>query len=107
MTPNQIVAHNLRVARAHKRWTQEEAGRRLAPHLGHTMGRASMSVAEKSAEGGKVRHFDADEIAIFARVFDLSIEWFLVPPIDVEVLVGLATVPRDEFVYGEAEIRRA
>lgn len=79
-SPNQVVAYNLARAREAKGWTQEEAGRRLGPHLGAAWSKATWSQAERSTEPGRSRTFGADEIVAFARCFDLPVAWFFLPP---------------------------
>src|SRR6478736_4234953 len=79
-TCNQIVAYNLARARLLRGWTQEEAGRALAPYLGQRVSAASWSAMERSIDGGRVKQFSADELLALARGFDLPIGWFLTPP---------------------------
>jgi transcriptional regulator with XRE-family HTH domain len=80
LTPNQIVAWNLKRARALRNWTQEEAGYRLEPYLGERWSRATVSAIERSVEGPRVRQFTADEIYALARAFEVPISYFLCPP---------------------------
>jgi transcriptional regulator with XRE-family HTH domain len=82
MTANQIVAYNLNLARTAKGWTQEDAAERLAPYLGERWSKATFSAAERSVSGKRVRAFDADDLVAFARVFELPVSWFLMPPLD-------------------------
>src|SRR5689334_19601190 len=80
MTPNQIVAYNLRRARELRQWTQEEAAERLEPYLGERWSKATFSAAERSVDGDRIRQFSADDLVALARGFDLPIAWFLLPP---------------------------
>ena len=80
MTPNQIVAHNLREARLLKGWTQEEAAEHLEPYLGVRWSKSTFSAAERSCARERVREFTADEIVAFASAFNLSVSWFFLPP---------------------------
>lgn len=77
---NQVVAYNLARAREAKGWSQEDAGRRLEPHLGVAWSKATFSQAERSIDPGKSRAFTADELAAFADTFGLPVVWFLLPP---------------------------
>ena len=77
---NQVVAYNLARAREARGWTQEEAGRRLEPHLGVAWSKATFSQAERSIDPGKSRAFSADEIVAFADTFGLPVTWFFLPP---------------------------
>ena len=87
LTPNEVVAFNLRAARRHvgyregleRSLTQEEAAERLKPYLGVQWSKATFSSAEVAAEG-RVRQFDADEIVALAAAFDLPPSWFFIPP---------------------------
>lgn len=89
-TANQIVAFNVAKARMLRGWTQEEAARALAPHLGTLLSSASFSAIERSVDGGRIRQFSADEILALARGFRLTIGWFFTPPSAWEG-VGVAT----------------
>jgi transcriptional regulator with XRE-family HTH domain len=81
MTPNQVVAHNLYLARTLHGWTQEEAAKRLEPHLGQRWSKASWSAAERSVAGERrSREFTADQIYAFAKGFDLPLTFFFMPP---------------------------
>lgn len=80
LTPNQLVAWNLTRARQLRGWTQEEAAERLEPHLGERWSRATMSMAERSIDGSRIRRFDADDLLALSQAFDLPITYFLVPP---------------------------
>lgn len=80
LTPNQVVAYNLALAREWKGWTQEQAAEVLEPYLGKRWSKASVSQAERSVAGKFIRNFDADELVAFARAFQLPVGWFLMPP---------------------------
>lgn len=84
LTANQVVAYNLTRARQLRGWSQEEAARRLAPHLGVEWSKALFSAAERSVDGNRIRPFDADELVAFSRTFDLPIGYFFLPPTPVE-----------------------
>src|SRR3954451_16527294 len=80
LTPNQVVAFNLRRARLQRGWTQEQAALELEPFLGERWSKVTFSAAERSAAGGRGRRFDADGLVAFALAFDLPVAWFLTPP---------------------------
>ena len=94
MTPNQVVAHNLALARLQKGWTQEQAAQALAPYLGTLWSVATFSAVERSVDGGRIRQFTADDLLALSRAFDVPVGYFLTPPDD----VGIATpdAPRDD-----------
>lgn len=81
VTPNQIVAYNLRRARFLRGYSQEQAAEVLAPFLGERWSKATYSAAERSIENpNRVRRFDADDLVAFARAFELPVPFFLLPP---------------------------
>jgi len=81
MTPNQIIAFNLKRARELRGLTQEQAAELLEPHLGVRWSKSSFSAAESSAaEGTRRRVFSADEIQAFADGFNLPPAWFFLSP---------------------------
>ena len=81
LSANQVVAHNLKMARILRRWTQEEAAEHLEPYLGVKWSKASYSAAERSVERpDRIRNFSADEILAFSHGFRLPITWFFLPP---------------------------
>ncbi len=80
LSPNQVVAYNLALARAQRRWTQAEATAALEPYLGVRWSVVNYSAAERSVAGERIRNFDADEIVAFARAFELPVTWFFMPP---------------------------
>ncbi len=93
MTANQLVAYNLKRARERLSLTQEAAAQRIRPYSGKTWSVASLSDAERSAENGRTREFDANELLAFARAFERPIAWFFTPPDDLEYVH--AGVPLD------------
>jgi hypothetical protein len=80
LTPNQVVAFNLALAREWKGWTQGQTAEALEPYLGKRWSKASVSQAERSVAGKFIRNFGADELVAFARAFQLPVGWFLMPP---------------------------
>lgn len=80
VTPNQTIAFNLKRARTQRGWTQERAAEKLEPYLGERWSSATLSVAERSIDGKRVRQFTADDIFALARGFDLPINYFFRPP---------------------------
>lgn len=67
MTPNQVVAFNMRRLRRDRGWTQQELGERLGGRSN-----ASVSAMERSCESKRVKKFDADEIAMIADVLGVT-----------------------------------
>jgi hypothetical protein len=85
LTPNQVVAHNLRRARELRRWTQEQAAEALEHFIGSRWSKWSYSVAERAAPE-RIRQFTADDVVAFALAFELPIAWFFLPPPEAVVL---------------------
>jgi transcriptional regulator with XRE-family HTH domain len=81
-TANQVVAHNLRLARQQRGWTQEQAAAHLEPYLGVRWSKATYSAAERSSErSDRVRQFTADDLLAFSAAFDVPVHYFLLPPV--------------------------
>jgi transcriptional regulator with XRE-family HTH domain len=80
LTANQVVAWNLRRIRRLLDLTQREACERLVG-AGLDWSPVVFSAAERSVDGRRIRHFDADEIDAFARAFGVPPGWFFLPPL--------------------------
>lgn len=93
---NQVVAYNVRAARELRGWTQDEFAVRLEPYLGQRLTQASVSGIERAFDGERRREFDAQELLVFAQVFDLPILWFLLPPPGDHRVMRGTTRPVDE-----------
>jgi transcriptional regulator with XRE-family HTH domain len=74
---NQLVAYNMTYFRKAARLTQEELGERLGGWSG-----ASVSAAERSWDGKRVRKFDADEVVRIALALGIPVIALLLPPGD-------------------------
>ena len=89
---NQTVAANLRQIRKERGWTQEEAGIRLKEFLGESWSAAVWSAAERSVDGKRVRHFDADVVSAFAQLFDVPESYFFTGVIGPQTACMVRTV---------------
>jgi len=78
---NQIVAHNIGRLRWDRRWSEEETAKKLGALLGRRISVASYSAMERSAEGRRIKRFDADEIFALARVFGVGVFELLMVPL--------------------------
>jgi transcriptional regulator with XRE-family HTH domain len=121
LTPDQVVAYNLRRARELHGWTQEEAAERLEPFLGERWSRVVFSAAERSVASNRVRQFSASQLVALAAGFDLPVAFFLMPPHTVtsiaargakqsltsEELIELAITPERERVQDLVDDRFA
>lgn len=79
LTPNQVVAQRIALARLLRGWTQEEAADRLEPYLGAKWSAATFSIVERSVDGKRIRQFAADELVALSRAFDVPIGWWFTP----------------------------
>lgn len=106
ITPNQIVAFNLTVARQLRGWTQEQAAVALEPYVGARWSKATFSSAERSIDGRRIRQFTADEIVAFSRCFDVPIGFFFMPPrpSQSETPVRFATAENEDYGLTLAEL---
>jgi|GEM_PF-1927267 len=106
ITPNQIIAFNLTVARQLRGWTQEEAAVKLEPFVGARWSKATFSSAERSIDGRRIRQFTADEIVAFSRCFDVPIGFFFMPPrpSESETPTRFATAENDDYGLSLAEL---
>ena len=106
---NQLVAGNLRRARASKGWTQEEAASHLAPFLGEEWSKATYSAAERSAHRfDRIRQFSADDLVAFSAAFELPVQFFFLPGLvmhrDYRVVAG---DPETSYAFDLGEYLRA
>jgi hypothetical protein len=73
LTPNQLIAFNLRSLRAEREWTQEEAAARISKFLPFDWHKANVSFAERSVDGKLIKRFSADEIVAICQAFDVPV----------------------------------
>ncbi|MFI9552625.1 helix-turn-helix domain-containing protein [Nonomuraea endophytica] len=102
---NQIVAWNIAYWRRQLGFTQEELGQMIARHNGGVpWSKANVSAAERTWEGVRARRFDIDDVVMFAKVFDLPIAAFLLPPDDgIKYVAGSPDHASGEESYWDAE----
>lgn len=79
LSMNSLVAHNLAAARALRGLTQEQLGHRLTQMTGRPWSKATISALERSADGVRIRQFDADDLVLLAQALDVSVIFFLLP----------------------------
>ena len=77
---NAIVAYNFRRARELRGMTQDQAAAALERFTGVRVAQAAISAMERAVDGEVRREFDAQELFVFARAFDVPIIWFFLPP---------------------------
>lgn len=92
-TASQVVAHNLTRARQLRGLTQAEVAKRLSTFTGTNWSQATVAQAEGSVLGVRVRQFTANELVALARVFDLPVLYFFLPPYDHDGGLGAPDSP--------------
>lgn len=95
LTANQLVAHNMTYWRQAKGMTQEELGVLLEAFTGRPWSKATVSAAERSWDGKRIRQFDADELLALSEALEVPLAGLLLPPVDdgVEARYGIVTGP--------------
>lgn len=78
---NAIVSYNVRAIRLLRGLTQDQVADRLAEFTGHRLPQASISQMERSfVDRRRRRLFDAHDLYLLAKVFDVPIVYFFLPP---------------------------
>jgi transcriptional regulator with XRE-family HTH domain len=77
ITASQLVAHNMAAYRQAEGMTQEELGQRLGKWSG-----PSVSAAERSWAGKRVKKFDADELVALSSALSVPLIALFLPPAD-------------------------
>jgi transcriptional regulator with XRE-family HTH domain len=80
ITPNQVIALNLKKLREMRKMTQEQAAEKLSQFLPGRWSKQAFSNAERSIEGKRIKQFNADEIIAIARAFEVTISDIFAPP---------------------------
>ncbi|WP_164710948.1 helix-turn-helix domain-containing protein [Euzebya pacifica] len=106
LTAAQVVAFNLRRAREIRGLTQEDAAAVIS-NCGDTIWtKATLSQAERSVSGARVRQFTVNDLYAFAEAFGLPIPWFLLPPPDGAAGPGPVRITphsEDDWALGDSE----
>ena len=89
-TPNQVVAWNMSYFRKAAGLTQQELGEKLGG-----WSTASVSAAERSWDGKRVKKFDADEITAVAGALGVPVAALFIPPPGAQAGPGLPFLPAD------------
>lgn len=78
---NAVVSYNVRAIRLLRGLTQDQVADRLADFTGHRLPQASISQMERSfVDRRRRRLFDAHDLYLLAKVFDVPIVYFFLPP---------------------------
>lgn len=103
ITPNQLIAYNMAYWRKAAGYTQEEFAQRL--NRGLNTGQwtnASVSAAERSWDGKRIRQFDADLIFSLATSLGLPMTAFWLPPEDDGIKVRYRILMPQEHGFNES-----
>jgi transcriptional regulator with XRE-family HTH domain len=77
---NAVVSYNVKAIRVRLGLTQVQVAERLAKLTGHQLSQASISAMERSYDGDRRRVFDAHELYLLSKVFEVPIVYFFLPP---------------------------
>lgn len=78
---NAVVSYNVRAIRLLRGLTQDQVADRLAEFTRHRLPQASISQMERSfVDRRRRRLFDAHDLYLLAKVFDVPIVYFFLPP---------------------------
>ncbi|MEU3292986.1 helix-turn-helix transcriptional regulator [Streptomyces longwoodensis] len=80
VTMNQVVAYNIAYFRNAEGLTQEELGKRLEKITGRRWSKATISAAERSWDGSRIRTFDADDLVALSQALEVPVTALLLPP---------------------------
>jgi transcriptional regulator with XRE-family HTH domain len=78
MTPDQVCAARLVLARRALNWTQERMCRELEK-VGISWSAPTLSNVERSINGRRIKEFSASEIVALAKATGFPVAWFFVP----------------------------
>lgn len=108
---NAIVAYNVKAIRLVRRLTQDQVADRLAAFTGHRLPQASISQMERAFDGVRRRLFDAHDLYLLSKVFEVPIVYFFLPPptcLDRDVAhTGEAVTALPETLFGTPTSLRA
>lgn len=82
LTVNQLVAYNVSNYRRHANMTQEHLAELLTFFSGKPWSKATVSAAERSLDGTRVRQFDADDLLSLSQALGVPVPGFFLPPDD-------------------------
>src|SRR4051794_16931139 len=82
LTANQLVAYNISRYRRNLKMTQERLAERLSSYSGRPWSKVTVSAAERSFDGNRVRQFDADDLVALSGALEVPLPGFFLPPDD-------------------------
>jgi transcriptional regulator with XRE-family HTH domain len=98
LTPNAVIAWNMRRLRRERCWTQAELAERLSARDDKAWTFSMVSDAETAGRAVRDRQFTANEVSILARVFQVSVIALFVPDPMQLVRIGKGVYTREDYV---------
>lgn len=98
LTPNAVIAWNVRRLRRERGWTQAELAERLSARDDKPWTFSMVSDAETAGRANRNRQFTVDEVSVLARVFQVSVIALFVPDPAQLVRIGQGVYTREDYV---------
>lgn len=98
LTPNAVIAWNVRRLRRGRGWKQAELAERLSERDDKTWTVSMVSDAETPGRADRNRQFTVNEVSVLARVFQVSVIALFVPDPAQLVRIGKGVYTREDYV---------
>jgi transcriptional regulator with XRE-family HTH domain len=98
LTPNAVIAWNVRRLRRDRGWTQAELAERLSERDDKPWTFSMVSDAETAGRTDRDRQFTVNEVSVLARVFQVSVIALFVPDPMQLVRIGNGVYTREDYV---------
>ena len=98
LTPNAVIAWNVRRLRRERGWTQAELADRLSERDDKPWTFSMVSDAETAGRADRNRQFTVNEVSVLARVFQVSVIALFVPDPAQLVRIGQGVYTREDYV---------
>ncbi len=98
LTPNAVIAWNVRRLRRERGWTQAELAERLSERDDKPWTVSMVSDAETAGRADRDRQFTVNEVSLLARLFQVSVIALFVPDPAQLVRIGQGVYTREDYV---------
>ncbi len=98
LTPNAVIAWNVRRLRRERGWTQVDLAERLSERDDKAWTFSMVSDAETAGRADRDRQFTVNEVSVLARVFQVSVIALFVPDPMQLVRIGNGVYAREDYV---------
>lgn len=98
LTPNAVIAWNVRRLRRERGWNQAELAERLSERDDKPWTFSMISDAETTGRADRNRQFTVNEVSVLARVFQVSVIALFVPDPAQLVRIGQGVYTREDYV---------